>query len=72
MYEVSLYKRGGKQGGKQFAFSVFAISETAQRFAAQGGEECQAQIVNTLSGETVTYSVVAGQLTETKRYVINN
>ncbi|NDD53672.1 hypothetical protein EBZ39_07305 [bacterium] len=67
MYEVSLYKRG-----RQFAFSVFATTAKAQQFAAQGGEECQAQIVNTLSGETVTYLVAGGQLTETKRYFINN
>lgn len=66
MYEVSLYK----QGGKQFAFSVFVTTDRAQQFAAQSSEQYQAQIVNTLSGETVIYSVVSGQLTEVKRYVI--
>lgn len=67
MYEVSLYR----QGGKQFAFSVFVTTDRAQQFAAQGDEKHQAQIVNTLSGETVIYSVVSGQLTEIKRYFIN-
>jgi ribosomal protein L18 len=67
MYEVSLYK----QGGKQFAFSVFATTDRARLFAVQSSEQHQAQIVNTLSGETVIYSVVSGQLTEIKRYVIS-
>ena len=66
MYEVSLYRQG-----KQFAFSVFVTTDRAQQFVAQGNDECQAQIVNTLSGETIIYSVVSGQLTETKRYFIN-